>query len=270
MREYAVMVPQFWTGTTGKAIKRKGHSAVALAIYLFTGPNSNMIGLYYLPLVTIVHEAGFADERQARAALEVLKELKFAYYDYENETVWVPTMALYQVGEALHPKDKRRLSIEREAERSRNSPYYSEFLAMYRNTYLLSLKDEGASCRQDAPSKGLPEKKVKKEEQEQEQEQDQEQGQESKTPPPGLHELSYAPKVLQDLGLPETSRSVRIVAAAIKARARGEPSAYPAAVQYITARALDDRQAGKEINGFWFEDGKYEQQSKRTASKLDF
>jgi hypothetical protein len=94
-------------------------------------------------------------------------------------------------------------------------------------------------------------------------------GEAKKLPPPGLHELSYAPRILQDLGLPETTRSVRIVAAAIKARARGEPSGYPAAVEYITARAMDDRDQGVEINGFWFEDGKYERKLSAKKSIYD-
>lgn len=89
-------------------------------------------------------------------------------------------------------------------------------------------------------------------------------GWEGSAPPPGLHELNYAPKVLQEIGMPEIRGNIELVGAAIKARARGQPSAYPAAMQYIIARALDDRDQGIQIDGFWFRDGKYE---RKTAAK---
>ena len=34
MRDYAKVVPTFWTGDTGKAIRRKGPDAIVVALYL--------------------------------------------------------------------------------------------------------------------------------------------------------------------------------------------------------------------------------------------
>ena len=51
MRDYAKVMPTFWTGETGKAIRRRGPEGVICALYLMSSPASNMLGLYYQPIL---------------------------------------------------------------------------------------------------------------------------------------------------------------------------------------------------------------------------
>ena len=51
MREYAKVAPTFWTGKTGKDIKRRGIEGVVMATYLMSSPHSNMLGLFYQPIL---------------------------------------------------------------------------------------------------------------------------------------------------------------------------------------------------------------------------
>ena len=63
MRDYARISPRFWTGKTGKQIKEHSSDHVAVALYLLSSPHSNMIGLYYLPILYIAHESGVSEPR---------------------------------------------------------------------------------------------------------------------------------------------------------------------------------------------------------------
>ena len=58
MRDYAIVSPRFWIGTTGRELRRLGPEVQVVALYLLTAPHSNMIGLYYLPIPTLCHETG--------------------------------------------------------------------------------------------------------------------------------------------------------------------------------------------------------------------
>src|SRR5262249_20358401 len=128
MRDYGNVSPKFWTGDTGKKIRACGHAAQLLALYLITAPGANMIGLYYLPLPIIAHETGLTPA-QVDAALSQLQNLQFAEYDRETEVVWVRTMAAYQTGNALNPKDKRITWIKKELARYGNSRLSLKFIA---------------------------------------------------------------------------------------------------------------------------------------------
>ena len=85
----------------------------------------------------------------------------------------------------------------------------------------------------------------------------------SSKPPENLHPLEYARGILERLGIPVIRHNSEVVGAAVRARAKGDPSAYPAAVEYIIAAALDDRDEGIEINTFWFSDAKYNRRKGR-------
>jgi hypothetical protein len=106
MRDYGRITPMFWTRGTGKAM-RGNTDAQLVALYLCSCPNATMVGIYYLPLVTLAHETGLTEQR-ALAALATCERVGFAYYDVAAELVWVPNMATYQIGETVDPKDKRR------------------------------------------------------------------------------------------------------------------------------------------------------------------
>lgn len=167
MREYGKVGPMFWTGKTGKRIREKGRNAQVGALYVLTAPGSNMLGLYYLPVPVLAHETGMPLE-EASKALQCLSEVGFAYYDDESEYVFVPNMARFQIGDRLQATDKRVAGIKKQLESLRKSPFFNEFLNLYRESYHL----------QDVSPSEAPQKPLRSQEQDQEQravEQEQEQ-----------------------------------------------------------------------------------------------
>ena len=96
MRDYARISPRFWTGTTGKQIKALGAEHQVVALYLLTAPQSNMIGLYYLPIAYLAHESGVPGDR-CLSILADLSRLGFADYDHDAEVVWVRNAVNFQL-----------------------------------------------------------------------------------------------------------------------------------------------------------------------------
>ena len=39
-RDYAIVSPQFWTGTTGREIRTRGRDVQLVALYLMTSPHA--------------------------------------------------------------------------------------------------------------------------------------------------------------------------------------------------------------------------------------
>jgi hypothetical protein len=154
MRSYAQVVPTFWTRGSGKKL-RVNRDAQVLAMYLMTAPSSNLIGLYYIPLITICHETGLT-ESEVRATMPVIAEI--ARYDFDQEIAWLPEAARYQLGENMAEKDKRRAAVEREVAMVSGHQFAREFMARYGAKYGLriDLKTEGLPESEEAPSKGHP------------------------------------------------------------------------------------------------------------------
>ena len=140
MREYGKVGPTFWTGETGKKIKKAGPNAQIVALYLQTAPGSNMLGLYYLPIPVLAHETGMTLE-EASKALQCLSEVGFAEYDHDSEHVFLPRMAHYQIGSGLtigkDGPDKRVVGIKKQLETLRKNPFFNRFLELYREPYHL-------------------------------------------------------------------------------------------------------------------------------------
>lgn len=136
MRDYGKVAPQFWTGETGKRLRSAGPQAQVVALYLLTCPSSTMLGLYYLPLPTLVHEVG-CSLQGARKALATLSEADFAHYDMHSEQVWIPNMARFQIGETLKAGDKRIPWVKKNAESMKNSPFFNDFLERYQERFHL-------------------------------------------------------------------------------------------------------------------------------------
>lgn len=189
MRDYAVVKPQFWTGETGRRLRNKGPEALLVGMYLMTCPNSTMLGLFYLPLVTIAHETGLTLEG-ATKGLQGAAEVDFARYDPGSETVWVLEMASYQVAETLKPRDRRWTGVVRELATWRKSPFFADFVARYKVPYNLpdSLAAESLPSPLEAPCKALR-SQDHEQDQDQDQEQDQEQEQHPLTPHAGVGEV---------------------------------------------------------------------------------
>lgn len=155
MHEYRKIMPTFWSGKTGRDIRRKGTSAMIVALYLMTSPESNMIGLYYCPIEDISRHTGI-DEAEVQTALHHLQTLNFADYDPGSEWVWVREMAFYQVGESLaksgtetgekdkHGKPKRpdmRVhAVEKLLIQAKKSVHYAPFLRRYAEAYGLKIE----------------------------------------------------------------------------------------------------------------------------------
>ena len=153
MRNYGIITPGFWTGSTGKQIKALGLECRVIATYLLTCPGANMIGLYYLALPTLAHETGIPIEGASKG-LRRLSEIGFCGYDAENEVVWVPEMARYQIGETLSGGDKRRPGIKNDLARNSKSIFFREFIAKYNEPFGLGFSIEEARPLQ-APCKPL-------------------------------------------------------------------------------------------------------------------
>jgi len=192
MRDYAKVSPTFWTGKTGKDLRRRGAEAVVVAMYLMSSPHSNMLGLFYQPTLYMAHETGLGVEGASKGLAECV-EAGFCSFDEASEVVWVHEMALYQIGEHLKPADKRCKGVAREYEALPDCPFLGAFYDRYARAYHMRARRSGEGepplaavvqvveagpqtmplfSANEAPSEG-----VRSQEQEQEQEQE-------KTPPP--------------------------------------------------------------------------------------
>ncbi len=163
MRDYAKIVPTFWTGATGKAIRRRGSEGVVVAMYLMSSPHSNMLGLFYQPMLYMAHETGLGLEGASKGLLVCIEE-GFCHYDEASEMVWVVEMAKYQIGNSLKASDNRCAGIQREYNSLQDNPFLYPFWRHYQAEFHLT-NARGA----EAPSKPLA---SQEQEQEQEQEQD--------------------------------------------------------------------------------------------------
>jgi hypothetical protein len=140
MREYARVSPRFWQSSpTGKAIRKKGAEAVVVAMYLMSSPHSNMLGLYYQPLLYMAHETGLGVEGASKG-LQGCIEAGFCCFDEPSEMVWVHEMALYQVGEELKPGDKRCVGIQKDYDALPDCPYLGPFFDRYASVFHLKRK----------------------------------------------------------------------------------------------------------------------------------
>jgi hypothetical protein len=184
-REYAKLGPTFWTGKTGKEIKRRGSEGVVVALYLLSSPHSNMLGLYYQPKLYMAHETGLGIEGASKG-LQICIEAGFCAFDEASEMVWVFEMAAYQVAERLASTDKRCKGIQKDYDSLTECPFLGPFFERYVEAFhLTGRRDpdpenfELGEGPYQAPSK--PHRS---------QEQEQEQEQESK--PPGDKPLRIA------------------------------------------------------------------------------
>jgi hypothetical protein len=164
MRNYATISPAFWTGNTGKKICASGAQSQVLALYLISGPATNMIGLYYLPLTTISHDTGIPLEGVSKG-LHDLERIGFAKYDKTQETIYVLKMVEFQVGTNLGLQDKRCRGVWNELKKYRKSRFFNDFHKRYQEHFYLP----NLASDQSEPQGAW--KPLRSQEQEQEQEQ---------------------------------------------------------------------------------------------------
>jgi hypothetical protein len=172
MRDYGRISPNFWTGETGKAIKAHGPEAVIMAIYLMTSPLSNMLGMYYQPILYAAHETGLGFEGASKGLARCI-DAGFCLYDHPSEMVWVVEMAKYQIAKHLKADDKRCLGIQKDYSQLPDNPFLEPFFDRYCSDF--HLKEKRRSRRPfEAPSKQLTGAgAIQEQEQEQAQEQEQ-------------------------------------------------------------------------------------------------
>ncbi|HYC01635.1 MAG TPA: hypothetical protein VEC57_21065 [Candidatus Limnocylindrales bacterium] len=155
MRPYATVSPLFWTGATGKRL-RKDPDAQRVAFYLITSPHSHQSGLYYLPMMYLCHEVGISPEGASKA-LRSLSEDGFCVYDETSEWIWVKEMAAWQIGQGLQASDKRCKGVQQYLLTVPELPFIAEFIARYGDDFHLYIAPgkgsksplEGASSEQN-------------------------------------------------------------------------------------------------------------------------
>jgi hypothetical protein len=172
MRDYAKLAPTFWTGTTGKALRKKGPEALIVALYLVSAPGSNMLGLYYQPLLFMAHETGLGIEGASKG-LQSCIEAGFCSHDEDTEMVFVHEMAAWQIGESLSPKDLRCKGIQKDFEALPECPFLAAWYERYAADFNLTAKRDAA--HQKGPEMQGPTQAPSKPHRSQEQEQEQEQ-----------------------------------------------------------------------------------------------
>lgn len=153
MREYGLISTKMWTRGSGKRL-RGNAIAIAVACYLCSAPESNLIGVYYCPLPTMAHELGFSVDEVTKA-LEAVELAGFAFYDHASEFVWVPNHAEMEIGPSLRPFDKRRKKIEAELRSIGRHRFVDAFNERYGDAYQLA-PSMGHPNEQEGASKGLP------------------------------------------------------------------------------------------------------------------
>lgn len=187
MREYAKVAPQFWTGITGKALKKQGVEAVIVALYLMTSPHANMIGVYHCPIGYIVIDTGLDFEGASKGLASAI-EVGFCTYDEVSDYVFVHEFAAYQIGEELSPHDNQCKGVRNELAKLPKNQCRRGFVEKYRTAFHIPAEVD------PQPPTVAPPKALTSQEQEQEQKQEQDQGQDQKQDvPPDLPAVPVVP-----------------------------------------------------------------------------
>ena len=142
MRDFSSVSPQFWIGSTGKALRGDSNAQV-LALYLLTCPHANMIGVFHCPVMYMAHETGMQID-VVRSSLSKLVGVGFCIYDEELECVFVVNMAAFQVGDNLKQEDNRVKGVKKYVEKISSKTLKREFLKRYSKGF--HIEDE-APCK---------------------------------------------------------------------------------------------------------------------------
>ncbi len=147
MRDFVKVSPRFWTGPTGRVLRKAGSDVQLTALYLMTCPHSNYIGLFILPLDYITADTGLSVDR-VHQALVAIEDSGFARYDRESETVWLVESAKWQLGqlkEAANGKkaDNRVAMVRKDfAAIPSDCPFLEDFKAKYDQSLKLTPRPE--------------------------------------------------------------------------------------------------------------------------------
>lgn len=185
MRDYGIVSPKFWIGTTGRQLRKMPY-AQRVAMYLMTAPAADMSGVFYCPMATILNDVGApcapleAPSKPlqrgvfcVKEALEALSDLDFCFYDFESEFVFVKEMARYQIADKLKPTDNRVKSLRKTVD-DMPEPIKTRFLQRYNQDFSLGfeIKKQLENDAEIESPFGAPSEALRSQEQEQEQEQE--------------------------------------------------------------------------------------------------
>lgn len=153
MRIYSKLCSQFWTGSTGRALRGDLYAQV-VAVYLISSPHSNMLGVFYCPVQYISYETG-TPFKGASKGLRRLCEEGFCVYDDVLEVVWVREFARFQVGERLKEADNRVKDLQKRFVEIPSIAIRRAFFDRYGDVFHLSFgeKEAAAGSPFEAPSK---------------------------------------------------------------------------------------------------------------------
>ena len=136
MAKFAKIKPNFWRR---KDLRGIGQLSKLLAIYLLTNENIRMLGIYRLPLHTIMTELNI-EPCQLETALNELIARNFCLYDKEEEVVWVSDMAFTQVADNPNEKQLKGIQNELKGLADADYPFLSEFIQKYTDVFELSVE----------------------------------------------------------------------------------------------------------------------------------
>lgn len=157
MRDFVKVSPTFWTGPTGRSLRKAGQDAQLTALYLMTCPHSNYLGLYILPVNYIVADTGLSLE-SVRHALNVIEHSGFARYDEATETIWLIEGAKWQLGELSagsdgKKADNRVLMVRKDfAALPSDCPFLQEFSDKYAKALKLIPEQVAHTTSSDQPN----------------------------------------------------------------------------------------------------------------------
>lgn len=154
--EYGIVLHKFWTDPDIKRVLSPEQKS--LLLYWFTGPRSNLIGLYYCPLIQVADDTGIPPETVREWTLGPLA--RFVTYDERTEEVLVHRAGRHRIGETLSQKDNRIKAIQKVLSGAHSDALVGVFLDLYSH-WPLGFKrpgpgrGSGADCGKPDP-KGLP------------------------------------------------------------------------------------------------------------------
>lgn len=143
MRDYARIESGFWTGKTGRQIRRANVPIDdrgwlwTIANFLLTSEHANMIGLYRLPLSAIANDTACPLSKVAYL-VGTLVDLGFCSYDPDSEFFWVYEMARFQIlqgRDALKPSDLQAKGVARQYSLLPSNPFLFAFWQKYRSAF---------------------------------------------------------------------------------------------------------------------------------------
>lgn len=160
---YGVIFPEFWTGDTGRELRKFGKDAQLLGLYLATNRHANMIGLYRLLVDDVKHETGLGMKAIARA-FDATGRTEYAVFDAGSAYVWVRNMARFRLGlkpgEVLEAEDNKVKAVNRIYQALDANPFLGSFFDINQRTLRLKKRREGIGLVVALPShhqmSGLP------------------------------------------------------------------------------------------------------------------